>query len=149
MSRPPLDEKLLRRPSFSEGYAIRLCDGQEWTFPKPWLRFVPKRKEDGMFGMAVENSYGPEYSSLVDRYTTLEPGPDGDFDRLELRMHMAATLLIQNYDLSDDDLADLLAFEPDHQDNVSMWVNEIMRVLLGLAPKPSADGSDTPSSPTG
>ena len=34
-----LDEKGLRRPEFDErsSVRIRLADGQEWAFPKPWL----------------------------------------------------------------------------------------------------------------
>ncbi len=37
-----LDEKALRKPGFSEGYRVTLADSQEWTLPKPKIRFKPK-----------------------------------------------------------------------------------------------------------
>ena len=40
----PLDEKSLRKPGFSEGHQVILADGQEWTLPKPRIRFKPQNR---------------------------------------------------------------------------------------------------------
>lgn len=145
---PPLNEQELRRAEFSEGTRIRLADGQEWTFPKPWIRLFPRRGQDGKFGIGGGLTFGSAYNDLLDEYAEAEGDDEEIFARITIQFRMACLLLVQNYDLTDKQLEQLLILEPDEEDNQAMWRDEILPLLLGLAPKPSADGSATPSSPT-
>jgi hypothetical protein len=143
---PPLNEQELRRAEFSDGTRIRLGDGQEWTFPKPWLRIFPRRGNDGKIGLGGGSGWGAEYTELLDAYS--ETGDEDYIERLTLQVRMACMLLCKNYDLTDRQLESLLPWEPSDEANSAMWRDEIGPLILGLAPKPSADGSATPSSPT-
>jgi hypothetical protein len=136
----------VRRAEFSEGRKIRLADGQEWTVPKPWLRFYAKRGNDGKIGLGGGMTWGSDYNVLLDEYA--ESGDDDFYERLTVQFRMASLLLLQNYDLTDKQLESLLVLEPDNEDNRAMWQDDILPLVLGIAPKPSADGSATPSSPT-
>ena len=60
-----LDEKALRKPGFSEGYRVTLADGQEWTLPKPKIRFKPK-VVDGKVEVGGGPSFGPEFDQQLD-----------------------------------------------------------------------------------
>ncbi len=42
-----LDEKALRRPDWREGAKVTLSDSQEWTLPRPRVRWVPRVGETG------------------------------------------------------------------------------------------------------
>jgi hypothetical protein len=143
---PPLNEESLRRAEFSEGTRIRLADGQEWTFPKPWIRLFPRRGQDGKIDVGGGLTFGSTFNELLDEYVELDE--DKVIPKVGVQFRMACLLLVQNYDLSDKQLEQLLIFEPDNDDNLAMWRDELLPLLLGIAPKPSADGSATPSSPT-
>lgn len=134
-----------RREEFSEGCKVRLGDGQEWTFPKPVLRLLPVRKEDGGFGLRPAPPFGPDYQKDLLKYLDAARDDDASFlDFLCLRVTLAATLLARNYDLSDEEIQGLLYIvNEESEESVAMWT-EIDGVLLGNAPKPSAVGSDAP-----
>ena len=141
-----LNEQGLRRAEFSEGRKIVLADGQEWTFPKPWIRLFPRRGDDGKVAMGGGLTFGSTYNELLDEYA--ETDDDDIFGKITVQFRMASLLLVQNYDLTDKHLESLLVLEPDNDDNNEMWRDELLPLLLGYAPKPSADGSAIPSSPT-
>lgn len=139
----PLDEKSLRKPGFTEGTRVRLADGQEWTFPKPWLRLYPARDADGKFYAAGGMSFGAEYEEKFDE---LIECPDDDlYRKLCLQVELAASLLASNYELTDGDLRRLLPIDSTVDGCKEMW-EAIGGVLMGNPPegKPSADGSATP-----
>ena len=60
-----LDEKALRKPSFSAGYKVALADGQEWTLPRPRIRFKPIIV-DGKVEVTGAPSFGPEFDEALD-----------------------------------------------------------------------------------
>ncbi len=136
-----LDERALRQPGFTEGTKIILGDGQEWTFPKPWLRLYPVRGADGQLTVGGGLSHGWDYDDLVDRLVDCDPADTAG--RLALQFQMAAELLCRNYHLADPDLRTLLVIDVADPACEVRWA-AINQVLLGRPPKPSADGSATP-----
>lgn len=135
-----LDEQALRRPDFSEGPRIILGDGHAWAFPRPWLRLYPVRGRDGNLTVGGGLGFGAEYDDLVDRLVECDPGDTTG--RLGLQFQMAAALLCRNYSLNDRDLRRLLVIDLADPECEPRW-RRINEVLLGAAPKPSADGSAT------
>jgi hypothetical protein len=128
-----LDEAALRRPTWRDGHRITLSDGQEWTIPKPRLRLRP-RFEGGRVVGTRDVEYAPEDDGLVD---TLFGAGDAEPDAwIQARWELLARLLRANYDLSDLELAELVAIDPDDADGQERWT-EITRALRGLGPKPS------------
>jgi hypothetical protein len=136
-----LDERALRRPGFREGPKVALADGQEWTFPRPWLRLYPIRGDDGTITVGGGSGYGLTYEDLVDRL--VESDLDDTTGRLALQFAMATHLLMLNYQITDRDLRRLLAIDLADPACEERW-GQINQVLLGRPPKPSADGSATP-----
>ncbi|MFO0892152.1 MAG: hypothetical protein U0790_23815 [Isosphaeraceae bacterium] len=136
-----LDERAARRPGFREGPRVALGDGQEWSFPRPWLRLYPVRGDDGKLSVGGGPGYGPDYDELVDQLIDCDPNDTSG--RLALQFRMAACLLLRNYDLADRDLRRLLAVDLADPACEARWAR-INQVLLGRPPKASADGSATP-----
>lgn len=142
-------ESECRRPEFTEGYKVTLGDGQEWTFPKPVLRLLPVRKEAGGFGLETAPPFGPDYQAELTRYVDLAvEDEDSAFESMCLRVSLAATLLTRNYDLSDEEIQGLLYVEGGASEAAREMWSEVDAVVMGRAPKPSAVGSESPSSPT-
>jgi hypothetical protein len=131
-----IDEKTLRRSEFAEGVKIRLCDGQEWVFPKPRIGLVPSRAGSAIaFGDRFRYSFGDPYNALVDKLIEAE-GIVGTFSA---KLDLATDLLQRNYSISDDLWPSLLPFWPEDPDNMQMW-EAITEVALGKSPKPSPVG---------
>ena len=128
-----LDERALRKPEFSEGHRVVLADGQEWTFPKPRIRFKP-RICDGKVEIGGGPSFGPEFDDQLDiLFGIVEAEP---IERLRVKFEMAIRLLQANYELTDSDLGELLELEPGDASNDERW-KQITRVVMAISPKPS------------
>jgi hypothetical protein len=128
-----LDEKSLRKPSFTAGHAVTLADGQEWTFPKPRIRLKPKIA-NGKVEIGGGPSFGPEYDEQLDvLFGTVEVDP---VERLRVKFEMAVKLLSANYDLKPEDYAELIVLEPGDPASDERW-EQLSNVLLGIAPKHS------------
>lgn len=143
--RPPLNEADRRLPTWKPGVAITLCDGQEWTFPSPRLRFTPTFNGDGRLHFTDRRAaLGPDIAPIIDR---IVEATDGDI--LESAAELAVFALRQNYDIREDEWASLLYFETDNDENMAVW-----RSIAAFArgdierPKVSAVGSGEPSEPT-
>jgi hypothetical protein len=136
-----LDERSMRRADFTEGPRIELGDGQEWTFPRPWLRLYPVRAPGGSLTVGGGLGYGADHDDLVDRLIDCDLNDTPS--RLALQFEMAAHLLGRNYTLADRDLRRLLAIDLADPACENRWT-KINQVLLGRPPKASADGSATP-----
>lgn len=139
----PLDEIALRKSSFSEEDSARveMADGQRWALRRPVLRIRPKFEN----GRAVATPMlpylegGSELQSYIDAVNA-----DGDF--VTAALNVGAYLLSFNYDLSDDQLAELFSFAEGGDDQFD-WIGRIVRVANGIdAPKgPTSGGDATPS----
>jgi len=128
----PLDERSLRKPTFSDGYPVRLADGQDWTFPKPRIRFRPKIRPDGRVEVGGGPSFGPEYDAMLDTLfgvTEAEP-----VEQLRVKFEMAVRLLSANYELTAEQLGELIVLEPGDETSDERW-EQLSRVLMGIAPK--------------
>lgn len=142
---PPLDERSLRKPGFSEGTAVVLGNGQSWTFPRPWLRLYPVRSPAGELTVGGGLGFDHEVDDLADALVAEASSSSEDpLRRLEIQFRMAAGLLGRNYDLTDLHLRRLLAVDLDDPESQERWAR-INEVLLGRVPKPLADGSAGPS----
>lgn len=136
-----LDEKALRKPGFVEGARVKLGDGQEWLFPKPRLRFVPGRAEDGSFELKNRLTFGKHRQADLDA-TLAGPVDDGEqalYEWIQARTRLVCGLLLDNYSLEDAALEVLLPVEFSDEDNRTMW-RDIHGVIMGHEPKPSAVG---------
>lgn len=130
-----------RKEGFTEGNKVALADGQEWTFPKPRLRFFPHRGVDGKIGLGAESTFDREYREMF--VSLVEVDKDKPFEVWSLRIQIACHLLLANYELSDVELADLMPVVFDDDANMEMWEN-LSPALLSTPPKPSTDGSNAP-----
>jgi hypothetical protein len=140
----PLDEKALRKEGFSEGSAVRLGDGQLWTFPKPHLSMF-SQVADGKIEAGYIFTHGKDYADRLDQYIECED----TFEKMCIQLELASGLLLRNYDLDNKALRRLISIDTDGADvDPEMWP-AIQAVLFGRdAPKPSAVGSDSASQPT-
>jgi hypothetical protein len=128
----PLDEFRLRKPEFSAGVRVVLADGQEWTFPKPKLRFTPK-VVGGHVEIAGGPSFGPEFDDKLD---VLFGVTDADpTERLRIKFELAVRLLAANYNLEPEHFAELIVLEPG--DPASERWERLCDAIMGIAPKPS------------
>jgi hypothetical protein len=137
-----LNEETQRRPEFQAGIAVELADGQQWHFPVPRVRLAPVRTPGGAWAVGVGRSGLPEYAHWAEVLLGLTEADPEEYWRI--RMTAAATLLCLNYDLEGDELAELLAFEPDAPDGpyTRRWM-DIDAAVLGMVPKASPATSDS------
>lgn len=137
-----LDEKALRRPGFCEGSPIVLADGQEWIFPRPWMRLRPRRdKETGRIQAGGGMSFGEAFEDVMDALA--ETDEEDISTRIGYQFEMAVMLLCQNYELSDRDVSRLLVLDLEDDASRKTWA-DVCAVIMGEAPKRLADGSDVP-----
>jgi hypothetical protein len=128
-----LDERALRRPTFSEGRRVVLADGQEWVLPKPRIRFTP-RIIDGHVEIGGGPSFGPEYDDKLDiLFGVVDAEPA---ERLRVKFEIAVRLLAANYDLNPDQFAELIVLEPGDPASDERW-EQLCGAIMGIAPKPS------------
>jgi hypothetical protein len=128
-----LDEKSLRTPGFTEGVKVTLADGQEWTLPKPRIRFKP-RIVDGRVEIGGGPSFGPEFDDKLDilfGITQADPA-----ERLRVKFEVAVRLLATNYNLEPDNFAELIELEPGDPVSDERW-EQLCNAIMGIAPKPS------------
>ncbi len=129
----PLDEKRLRKAEFTSGNVVTLADGQEWTLPKPRLRFVP-RIIDGRVEIGGGPSFGPEFDDKLDiLFGVTDADPS---ERLRIKFEVAVRLLAANYDLSPQNFAELVVLEPGDTASEKRW-EQLSDAMMGIAPKPS------------
>jgi hypothetical protein len=138
--RPRLDEASFRRPDFEDGTPIRLADGQEWIFPRPYIRFVPAEGEGGTLAFGGRRrTLGPAF----DRFFGAMIESDDETTQATAALNLAATMLLHNYDLDIGHIQTLLAYDPDSDESAAVW-ERIVDVAMGTSPKASAVGSDAP-----
>jgi hypothetical protein len=136
-----LSELERRKIDFTLGNKVALADGQEWTFPKPRLRFFPYRGTDGKIGLGGTGTFDEEYRTLLSAF--VECDRHDPYQVWTVKIQIACHLLTANYCLTDAELAELLPVIFDDQTNMDMWAN-LSPVVLSQPPKPSTDGSNTP-----
>jgi hypothetical protein len=135
-----INEKDRRRPTFSDGSAVQLADGQLWTFPRPKVQFRP-RIVDGHAEVMGGSRFGAEFDSDLDillGVVDAEP-----VDRLRAKFQMAVRLLLSNYALSDEEISNLIVWEPECPVSAKNWTDLTTVLAGGAPPKQSADTSES------
>jgi hypothetical protein len=140
----PLDEVALRRPEFQEGIKVKLGDGQEWTFPPVRMRVIPVFDGDGaikakQLAIVAKQEGIQELNDMIDY--SLDEGEFRFIDWMTKRMAAAAKVLLLNYALTGENLAELLYWERDNEESEERW-NLIASALMGIRPKVLAAGSE-------
>jgi hypothetical protein len=128
-----LNEQERRRPDFTPGLAVTMADGQKWNLPKPRHRFKPKIV-DGRVEIAGGATFGPESDDDMEVLFGVAESDPGEYIRVKFAM--AVRLLRANYNLSDEELATLIVWEPGDEKSDARW-SELNDALQGIAPKPS------------
>src|SRR3954454_25320840 len=95
---------------------IKLADGQEWYFPRPWLEIVPIFRD----GKAVDRSKlltcGPELDLLLESIAEEE---DPAREILAV-ITLGGFLLLRNYDLTDEELEEPSIYRPPYPASQNM-----------------------------
>jgi hypothetical protein len=134
----PLDEVTLRRPDFVEGEPVVLADGQTWQLRRPLVRFTPAETDSG-FAVVLSLNNDPQYGALYRRYEAVEPGCPVMAESLAL----ARAVLLANYDLTADQVGELLQFGASDDDPEGWRIREeVMAVCLGMGKERSGAGEE-------
>lgn len=143
MSKVVLDEKSLRKPGFDEANSVPvfLPGGQAWFLPRPVIYLTPvfkngKRVDDIRF-----TTDDPEFDRLRDAVTQVardEDGLPGDFGGAV--ESLAVYMLLQNYDMTDEQIGMALRVKKDGPTPDRDWITEVIHAAFGQAPKASAVG---------
>lgn len=88
--------------------SIRLADGQDWYFPRPWLEIVPHFRDGKAVARSRLLTCGPELDLLLEMIAEEE---DPVREILAV-MTLGGFLLQRNYDLTDEDLERLFVYRP-------------------------------------
>jgi hypothetical protein len=146
-------ESETRRSDFVGGVPIRLIDGQEWHFAEPRMRFVPSGGDQG-FQVILSLDDDGTFNDLYERFNVLVLMPRDEFaphamERAAIEVKMASMMLLRNYSLSPRELTRVLQFSHDAENDpdAARVRMEIVRALLGEAPKPSAGGGEPSATP--
>jgi hypothetical protein len=132
-----LSEKARRRPEWTEGVPVTLCDGQTWHFRKPRVRWRPVKQSDGMMKTKARSAeLGPEADELLGVIFADVDSPRFTFS--DARFEMLSRLLLANYDLTDEDFAELVYLREDGDEaHREMW-RELSALVAGQgSPKPT------------
>ena len=135
-----LDETAKRKPNFDAANSVPvvLADGQAWAVPKPWLEIRPVFRDGRAASAWPAYSYGPDLDRLVERVAEAELFTN----QVAAVATLAAELLRHQYELSDPDLDQLLAYRRD--DPVSIeWTGQVIEIATGRSgPKAGCAGGD-------
>jgi hypothetical protein len=132
-------EKDRRREEFLGGIEVRLSDGQIWLVPKPRVRIRPVRDASGMRLVGLF-TFGDAYNAKWEAWA----GATSNSAQKAALLDLAFDLLQRNYELSDDELSDLLAWDPEDPEGEAR-MEALAAIAGGESPKPSPGGSGSPS----
>lgn len=135
-----LDEGALRRPGFdpAASAAVRLPHGGTWYLPKPVLFLRPVFKGGRRTDEARLASDDPELDRLKAEVSAA--AQDDAKDVGAAVTDLVAYMLLENYDLSDDQLGEIFEDRIEGGAIDLSWMNEAMAVAHARAPKTSPGG---------
>jgi hypothetical protein len=105
---------------------VKLADGQEWLFPKPFLQIHASFAGGKPAGNYPVITAGPELDELVEAMASCEDAAA----QLSAAATLGAYLLLRNYDLEDRELDQLFAFRPGDPPSWD-WAQRILEVGAG------------------
>jgi hypothetical protein len=125
-----LNELEKRRPDFAgDSVPVKFADGQEWAVPKPWLTIKPIWGENhvAVATNRVRTYKDPEINAVIALISELNE-PTEIVSGLAT---LAGCLLRLNYDLTEEDLDTLLAFDPDDAESMA-WFAGVIETATGI-----------------
>jgi hypothetical protein len=148
-----MDERAKRRPDFCGGAEVRMADGQVWTVAKPRARFTVGDGDEGMrpvLNYPGADGYNDLYLRMKDAQKRLREAPEADEDGAETgeqarlfnevvsaQLRMFEMLVLRNYDLTREEVRQLLQFSFDEEDVEAEGLYQTLReVAEGRGPKP-------------
>ncbi len=121
-----IDEPLHRKANWNEEGStwLTLSDGQQWALPRPYIAIIPEFKG----GVPTHTWTYLGYSPQIDR--NLEAiGQAKDLLEVIIRtVALAAQLLLHQYELSDEELSQVLVYRAD--DPAS---DEMLKAVVNIA----------------
>lgn len=168
---PTIDENARRRGDFAGGAPVVLADGQVWYLAKPRVRLTPD-DADG-FRVILTLAADDGYQQLYDRWESARkrikehrdltqvaeealaagdeaaafPEPIHRRDTpAAMEIQMGRALLLRNYDLTRDEVDQVLQFGYDDDDPEGKRImEEVVSLAIGSGPKPPPATSDSAS----
>lgn len=147
-------EQSFRRADFVSGIPIKLIDGQEWFFAEPRCRLVPSDGDAGFQAILSLDDDG-SFDELLTEYQELMCLNQEEFagERMRfagLEVRMGRMMLERNYNLTLSRVRSLLqlSHNTDTDPVASEIRSAITRLIMGDAPKPSADGDEPLPTPS-
>lgn len=129
-------ERQYRRPQFdAEGPAVRLADGQDWTFPRVRLSHRLTLGQAGAPSLAPTARVEGSLPESVAYTEALQSWIDGDGNFYARTLDLAWRLLAFNYDLPAAASGDLFAFDEPDEGEVPPLVAALVPILQGRRPK--------------
>jgi hypothetical protein len=136
----PLTERARRRPEYRGGAPVVLLDGETWFLPRPRVRFGVADADGYTVFLTMPEVDG--YDALYERFQEAE----SDHEFVAASLALAKSLITANYDLSTDEVNEVLQFSWDPEDAEAFRVRkEVTAIALGNGPK-AEDGTDALSS---
>lgn len=131
----PIDEQACRRADFCGGIPVKLADGQMWTLPRVRRRYVSAPDHPDGFRVVIAG-LGPDYAALADAAYAAETPKDV----IRTELALARALLLRNYTLDEEQLAELIQFEygADPDPDCAAMRAAFLDVAGGLVPAPKA-----------
>ena len=135
-----LNEEAKRKDCFDEPNSVWvvLADGQRWAVPKPWYEVRPTFRGGRAVGSYPAYTYGPETDALIEILADTE----SLIDEVSAVASLAAYLLLKQYDLTDGELDQILAYRSTDPASLD-WTKTVIRVATGRSgPKVLTAGGD-------
>lgn len=142
----PLTPEARLKPGLEpeDGIPVELEGGATWFFARARPGLRPRFGPDGSMTLAaVEGRFGPKYS---ERLEALERAKT-DLEVFSAVFPMAAVLLRERYELSNDDLEQLLVIYPDDEDGGTDRLRALMAVVSGRSVRPKASAPTSEPAP--
>jgi hypothetical protein len=124
-----LDEVGLRKEeTFDEENSVRLvlADSQAWAIPKPWLQIRPIFRDGRVVTKYRVLTYGPAIDELIEAIAATETADE----QVSAVASLAAYLLQWQYELTDADLDQLLAYMVGNEESMT-WLKRVMEIATG------------------
>lgn len=123
-------ESECRKPGWSDWIAVKLADGQEWNLPRPKVEYLPVFVDDEPTYQGVPGrlSFGVQFER---GHSAMEAAGD-PAERLQALAEVVAGLLLQNYDLTTEQLEDLLPLVV-HEDDPTKPTDESAAMWAALS----------------
>ena len=139
-----IDERSRRRGDFlPDSLGLTLADGQEWYVPRPRVAFVYADNDLG-FDQVRETGDVVFDRTLQDRIDAWRKAAESDDmpGVIGAQLGIARVLLLRNYDLTTDELRNLVRFRFDEEDPLR---DDILAIAMGqpMTPKPTPAGDSS------